>query len=299
MAERGESALRVERIIVQTRTPAGTIPAVLACLFGILGIFFSGIIFVPLAALCAIIGLVRGIGSGSIVAIGLSLLALVLCFFGFLTSPSLWLLFGIGAAATLLNSNHTASVAPPSAVQNPSVYQPQPLPTFDAKQGRSLVLRLTQFDSAADNYLSKIDATKSHYQAITARMSELYQREQKLVGNPDAAVERGQLSVAVSQGELASDQYHIHVQQLESQFRSQIEQLGSAVLAFERECKRLPLSARDPISWQASCQAFHAAMKQSTAKSRNLRAGSLGLETFYVQEHSAQVDLIRQSEKIE
>src|SRR5690348_15331318 len=99
------------------REPAGILPAALGCIFGLLGIFFIGIVFVPLAALCGIIGFVRGIGSGSTTAIGLSLLAGVLCVFGFLTSPSLWLFVGLSGLAALLSSHHVA--APAMQASNP------------------------------------------------------------------------------------------------------------------------------------------------------------------------------------
>ncbi len=40
----------------------GMVAGLLGCVFGVLAILTSGIIFVPLAALCAVIGLVRGVG---------------------------------------------------------------------------------------------------------------------------------------------------------------------------------------------------------------------------------------------
>ncbi len=68
-------------------------------MFGVLGIFTLGIVFVPLAALCSVIGLVRGLSSMSGAGIGMSVLGGLLTVAGFAFSPSLWLLFAAGAAA--------------------------------------------------------------------------------------------------------------------------------------------------------------------------------------------------------
>lgn len=78
----------------------GVLAGLLGCVFGVLGILTWGIFFVPLAALCAIVGLLRGIVGGSAAGIGTSLLAGILAAIGFATSPSLWLLTAglIGAA---------------------------------------------------------------------------------------------------------------------------------------------------------------------------------------------------------
>jgi hypothetical protein len=66
----------------------------LSCVFGILGIFTWGLIFVPLAAVCSLVGLLRGSAGLSISGIGCSLLGAVLTAWGFVVSPSLWLLPG-------------------------------------------------------------------------------------------------------------------------------------------------------------------------------------------------------------
>jgi hypothetical protein len=66
---------------------------VFACVFGTLGIFTLGIVFVPLAALCSVIGLLLGLG-GSGSGLVISLLGVVLTVIGFVFSPTLWLLVG-------------------------------------------------------------------------------------------------------------------------------------------------------------------------------------------------------------
>lgn len=93
---------------------AGLIAGVFGCLLALLGIFTFGLLFIPLAAICALSGFFRGIAGGSGVGIGTSLLAGVLCVIGFIVSPSLWIL-----AAALF-------VRLPSSQSNPAYTPAQP-----------------------------------------------------------------------------------------------------------------------------------------------------------------------------
>ena len=86
-------------IIIQRRGNPGLLAGILGCVFGLFGIFTIGVLFVPLAAICSLIGLLRGIGGMSGTGIGLSLLGIALTAAGFVFSPSLWFLLAIGAAA--------------------------------------------------------------------------------------------------------------------------------------------------------------------------------------------------------
>ena len=83
-----------QTIIIRHESKPGFWAGLWGCLFGLLGIFTIGVFFVPLAALCAVVGLVRGLQGSSSSGIGMSLLAGVLAAFGFVISPSMWLLVG-------------------------------------------------------------------------------------------------------------------------------------------------------------------------------------------------------------
>jgi hypothetical protein len=72
--------------------------AIMGIIFGILGIFTIGIVFVPLAALCAVVALIGGgIVRGQSATGFLAILAGILAGVGFAASPTLWL----ATAATL------------------------------------------------------------------------------------------------------------------------------------------------------------------------------------------------------
>jgi hypothetical protein len=87
-------------VIVRHTGNQGVMAGLLGCVLGILGIFFWGIIFVPLAAICSLVGVIRGIIGPSISGIGCSLLGGVLTVWGFVVSPSLWILLCASVLAT-------------------------------------------------------------------------------------------------------------------------------------------------------------------------------------------------------
>jgi hypothetical protein len=86
-------------LVVRQNGNPGMVAGLLGCGLGILGIFTVGILFVPLAALCSLIGVIRGAMGGSGAGIGVSILGIILAIWGFVMSPSLWLLLAIGVAA--------------------------------------------------------------------------------------------------------------------------------------------------------------------------------------------------------
>jgi hypothetical protein len=94
----------------------GTMAGLLGCAFGVLGIFTLGIVFVPLAALCSLVGLLNGLsGNGS--GLATSAIGAFLTAVGFMASPSLWFLTG----GLLLTSHNPSPVAatPPASVARP------------------------------------------------------------------------------------------------------------------------------------------------------------------------------------
>jgi hypothetical protein len=105
----------------------GALAGILGCTFGVIGIFAFGFVFVPLAAACAVVGLIRGIGGKSAAGIGTSLLAGALSVFGFITSPSLWLL-----TAGLLVASHLPPPSSPPATQRMTSAPWPPTPQMQA-----------------------------------------------------------------------------------------------------------------------------------------------------------------------
>jgi hypothetical protein len=106
----------------------GILAGVFACLFGILGIFTLGLVFVPLAALCSVIGMLRGLVGRSISGFSISLMGAFLAFIGVLVSPSLWLV----VAGLLAASQSTATPgATQAATSTPVTLTRPPATTTD------------------------------------------------------------------------------------------------------------------------------------------------------------------------
>jgi hypothetical protein len=98
----------------------GLVPGVLACLFGILGIFSLGIVFVPLAALCSVAGMLLGLVGRSSSGFSISLIGGVLAITGVVLSPSLLLLVGGLVVAS------STDRPPPTIASNPPLQRIAP-----------------------------------------------------------------------------------------------------------------------------------------------------------------------------
>lgn len=78
------------------------------CVLPVLGILFSfSAVFVPIAAVCAIFGLVRGISARDVTSIATSLLAMCLCVVGFLSSPMLLAIATLWTSSPLPQGAHS------------------------------------------------------------------------------------------------------------------------------------------------------------------------------------------------
>ncbi|WP_439241450.1 hypothetical protein [Lonepinella sp. BR2474] len=83
---------------VAKSTGTGLIAGIISCVLAILGILFLGTVFVPLAAITALIGSIIAIKNKNIGGIGVNILAWVLTIIGLFTSPLLLGLIGLGSA---------------------------------------------------------------------------------------------------------------------------------------------------------------------------------------------------------
>ena len=83
-------------IVVQNSNLVG----ILAIVFAILGIFFLAIVFVPLAVLLAIFATYKAVKkAGSLIV---AIIAWILIVVAIATSPTLWVILGIGSAASAM-----------------------------------------------------------------------------------------------------------------------------------------------------------------------------------------------------
>ena len=83
---------------VNVQSKGGTVAGIIACVLAALGILFLGILFVPLAAIVALIGTISAVKSRNMGGIGINVLAWMLTLVGLMTSPVLLMVIGIGAS---------------------------------------------------------------------------------------------------------------------------------------------------------------------------------------------------------
>jgi hypothetical protein len=116
-------------VAVENPGHRGLTAAFWGCLLAVLGILFSfSVVFIPVAVVCTLVGLVKGVSARDAISIGTSLLAACLCVVGFATSPVLL------AIAVLLTTNvlprSTAPVphSQQQSQQTGAILPPSPLP---------------------------------------------------------------------------------------------------------------------------------------------------------------------------
>ena len=113
-------------VIAENRGHRGLTAGFWGCVLAVFGILFSfGVVFVPVAGVCTLVGLVRGVSARDAISIGTSLLAACLCVVGFASSPVLSAIVVLLATNTLpqstapvphsqRRSQQTEATSPPS-----------------------------------------------------------------------------------------------------------------------------------------------------------------------------------------
>jgi hypothetical protein len=94
-------------VIAENRGHPGLTAGFWGCILAVLGITSLGVLSVPIAFVCTLVGLVRGIVARDATSIGTSLLAACLCVVGFASSPLL-------LAITALLATNTPSQGTPA-----------------------------------------------------------------------------------------------------------------------------------------------------------------------------------------
>jgi uncharacterized membrane protein YccC len=84
--------------VVVVKQGTGTVAGIIASVLAVLGILFLGFIFVPIAAIVALIGTIIAIKNKNWAGIGVNVLAWVLTIVGLITSPVLLGIIGISAS---------------------------------------------------------------------------------------------------------------------------------------------------------------------------------------------------------
>ena len=270
-------------IIIQYRGHPGLVAGILACVFGVLGILFLGIPFVPLAALCSVVALVRGIVGKSATGIGLSAVGAFLSVIGFIVSPSVWIAF-----AALFLAHEISATNQPTR---------ESLEQNRIQQLNYTNARLLHFVSASESVDSKLPVFQTRLDTITSKMDDYLNRERELISDPDAAVTRGQISVAISQGNVATYQLHNQLVSLEQQFQTEAVLLARYASNASQSCRRT--SDTPSGAEKIACDQLHALLQPFNREYLATHAALTNAETAFQQANEKQQALVQTSERIE
>ncbi|PML14728.1 hypothetical protein BCT84_10125 [Vibrio breoganii] len=73
------------------------VSSIVGCIMAVLGILTLGVVFCPIALVCAIIGLINATSAEESNSLGINMLAWILTIIGFVTSPVLLGIIGLSA----------------------------------------------------------------------------------------------------------------------------------------------------------------------------------------------------------
>jgi hypothetical protein len=168
-----------------------------------------------------------------------------------------------------------------------------------------LVEQMQQFDQQADVHLTRFPGVEKQYQAITAKVRDSVEKEQRLAGNPNASVARSQLSIAATQASYETEQLHYQGQSLESSLAPITNQLLTDGRSYGQVCQPL-LSASQGNTTQgqreaetSACDRLRDGIVLFRPKYNAFEGGLTHLEQVYAQEKNAQQALLRTAERLE
>ena len=84
--------------MVIRKQKTGMVAGIIACVLAVLGILFLGTVFVPIAAIVALIGTIIAVKNKNGPGIGVNVLAWVLTIVGLFTSPVLLTIIGVSTS---------------------------------------------------------------------------------------------------------------------------------------------------------------------------------------------------------
>ena len=163
----------------------------------------------------------------------------------------------------------------------------------------ALVAEMQRFDTSAVQALARLPAYRSKMQDITAKMDGYLSREKELAGNPNAGVVRGQLSVTINQGAVATDQVFNQVRAFETQFQTDATRLMQKVVETGQTCHLAGRPDTKPGSWATACLNVIEASPEFIRNYRNLKGALQDLDSHYATTRDTQQRIVDASESIE
>jgi hypothetical protein len=167
-----------------------------------------------------------------------------------------------------------------------------------------LIEHMQRINAATDLHLGRLPTVEKRYQAITAKINAYVERERRLSGNSNEAVDRSQLYVDANQAALDTNQIHLDVQSVQQDFGMNAKPVADSATAFENGCRNFDaehggLTPAEIEAHNAACSRLLAALPLFRQKYGAMSAGLAHLEQVYTQENAAQQALLQTAEKLE
>jgi hypothetical protein len=168
----------------------------------------------------------------------------------------------------------------------------------------SLIGRMERFVSEADDHSARFPGMESGYKTITAEVTEYVARERRLAGNPNAAVSRGQLSVAANQTAIQTEQKHNEIASMESSFEGNIKPRADQATAFEQQCRTVSLNSGNLTTAEiqdvnAACDRLASAVVPFRQRYAATVNGLAHLEQVYQDERGKQQQLLHTAQVLQ
>jgi hypothetical protein len=167
-----------------------------------------------------------------------------------------------------------------------------------ANELNELVDRIQRFGTEADIHLARWPGAQANYRAITDKMNLYLRKERTLVGIDAASVERGQISVAISQGSIGTDQLRNSAISLQNEFKFNVGPLMESMDIHLLKCRNLGTFAAYR-SVTSACDKLGKESQSFRQKYNLVAQGLIGLENAYQEEHKKQEKIVQISEQLE
>lgn len=163
------------------------------------------------------------------------------------------------------------------------------------------ISRMQEFESEVDLHLSKFPGAEEVLHAVTAKVSEYVDRERRLVGNPQAAVARGQLDVEANQASITTSQFRNSAQSLIASLETSVQAITRETGSLSLRCQSTNPPDLTPEQIQARkvrCDQFSSAQDPYRQKLEAIKRGLLHIEHVYAEESNAQANLLQAADRL-
>jgi hypothetical protein len=269
----------------------------------ILGILTIGVLFIPLAATCAIVGLLRGISAGNAAGIGASLLGGALSVVGLIVSPSLWLLL-----ALMFIPKHLAAPTNPPVTPTATLHTELSEQQFVGGLNQA-VIRMKSLIPQADIYNKQLLDLGQNFQTVTHKMDDYAGHQRDLANSADGPAKRSKLMPSMNEIIRSMNQELLETNHLRNDadkvridFSTRVGPLWKAVGTMHQRCTEMdqsPLPKSNLKDQVSACSNFKTVYSDFQQQYRLLSEAFANLEITYHRELKSQQELLQEAVRLE